>query len=199
MRLLQSSAAADGSEWISRDLCNLFEAGVFSGGFVGNAVHQRARERAANASECSKAGSRVFKSFSLSPKIRFVYAAIYGCIMVSSLVDLRAFPIPARREAGHQIDQVQQRREPDDWKPMPRVGSGVQEIRIRDAAGAFRVIFVAKFAAAITRTIATRLRCGFSLCACAREGCCAVWQATVTLLCVGRVRACRSRKIQPPL
>jgi phage-related protein len=40
-------------------------------------------------------------------------------------------------------------REPDDWKPMPRVGSGVQEIRIRDAAGVFRVIFVAKFAAAI--------------------------------------------------
>jgi phage-related protein len=29
------------------------------------------------------------------------------------------------------------------------LGSGVQEIRIRDAAGAFRVIFVAKFAAAI--------------------------------------------------
>jgi phage-related protein len=67
----------------------------------------------------------------------------------SSLDDLRAFPVPARREAGHQIDQVQQGREPDDWKPMPGVGSGVQEIRIRDAAGAFRVIFVAKFAAAI--------------------------------------------------
>jgi phage-related protein len=67
----------------------------------------------------------------------------------SSLDDLRAFPVSARREAGHQIDQVQQGREPDDWKPMPRVGSGVQEIRIRDAAGAFRVIFVAKFAAAI--------------------------------------------------
>jgi hypothetical protein len=30
---------------------------------------------------------------------------------------------------------------------MPRIGSGVQEIRIRDAAGAFRVIYyVAKFA-----------------------------------------------------
>ena len=63
--------------------------------------------------------------------------------------DLRAFPLMARREAGHQIDQVQQGIEPDDWKPMPRVGSGVQEIRIRDAGGAFRVIFVAKFAAAV--------------------------------------------------
>jgi len=67
----------------------------------------------------------------------------------SSLDDLRAFPVLARREAGHQLDQVEQGREPDDWKPMPRVGSGVQEIRIRDAAGTFRVIFVAKFAAVI--------------------------------------------------
>ena len=32
---------------------------------------------------------------------------------------------------------------------MPRIGSGVQEIRIRDAAGAFRVIYVAKFADAV--------------------------------------------------
>jgi phage-related protein len=32
---------------------------------------------------------------------------------------------------------------------MPRIGSGVQEIRIRDAAGAYRVIFVAKFADAV--------------------------------------------------
>jgi phage-related protein len=54
----------------------------------------------------------------------------------SSLDDLRSFPMSARREAGHQLDQVQQGHEPDDWKPMPRIGSGVQEIRIRDAARA---------------------------------------------------------------
>lgn len=63
-----------------------------------------------------------------------------------ALDDLRAFPVSARREAGHQIDQVQQGGEPDDWKPMPTIGPGVREIRIRDAAGAFRVIYVAKFA-----------------------------------------------------
>jgi phage-related protein len=57
-----------------------------------------------------------------------------------SLDDLRAFPVPARCESGYQLDRVQQGHEPDDWKPMPRIGSGVQEIRIRDAAGAFRVI-----------------------------------------------------------
>ena len=63
----------------------------------------------------------------------------------SALEDLRAFPEAARREAGHQLDQVQHGREPDDWKPMNTVGRGVREIRIRDAAGVFRVLYVAKF------------------------------------------------------
>jgi phage-related protein len=67
----------------------------------------------------------------------------------SSLDDLRAFPLAARREAGHQIDQVQNGLEPDDWKPMNTVGPGVREIRIREAAGAFRVVYVAKFADAV--------------------------------------------------
>ena len=67
----------------------------------------------------------------------------------SALDDLRAFPASARREAGHQIDQVQNGHEPDDWKPTNTVGQGVREIRIRDAAGAFRVIYVAKFADAV--------------------------------------------------
>jgi phage-related protein len=63
----------------------------------------------------------------------------------SALEDLRAFPEAARREAGYQLDQIQRGREPDDWKPMNAVGRGVREIRIRDAAGAFRVLYVAKF------------------------------------------------------
>lgn len=63
--------------------------------------------------------------------------------------DLREFPISARREAGYQLDQVQHGLEPDDWKPMPSIGSGVREIRIRDVTGAFRVIYVAKFAGAV--------------------------------------------------
>jgi len=48
----------------------------------------------------------------------------------SSLDVLRAFPIDARREAGHQLDQVQRGRNPDDWKPMKTVGKGVREIRL---------------------------------------------------------------------
>ena len=67
----------------------------------------------------------------------------------SSLEDLRAFPLSARREAGPQLDQVQKGREPDDWKPMHSVGQGVQEIRIRDATGIYRVMFVARFAEAV--------------------------------------------------
>lgn len=67
----------------------------------------------------------------------------------SSLEDLRAFPLTARREVGHQLDQVQHGRDPDDWKSMTAVGRGVKEIRIRDAAGAFRVLYVAQFADAI--------------------------------------------------
>jgi phage-related protein len=67
----------------------------------------------------------------------------------SSPENLRAFPLTARREAGHQLDQVQNGREPDDWKPMNTVGQSVKEIRIRDEAGAFRVLYVAKFADAI--------------------------------------------------
>ncbi|HTT41323.1 MAG TPA: type II toxin-antitoxin system RelE/ParE family toxin [Burkholderiales bacterium] len=67
----------------------------------------------------------------------------------SSLDDLRAFPSTARREAGHQLDQVQRGLDADDWKPMTTVGHGVKEIRIRDASGAFRVIYVAKFAEAV--------------------------------------------------
>jgi phage-related protein len=55
---------------------------------------------------------------------------------------LRGFPVNARQRAGYQIDRVQRGLEPDDWKPMPTVGRGAREIRIRDEAGAFRVVYV---------------------------------------------------------
>ena len=63
--------------------------------------------------------------------------------------DLRTFPISARREAGFQLHQVQHGFDADDWKPMTVVGAGVREIRIRDALGIFRVMYVAKFADAV--------------------------------------------------
>lgn len=61
----------------------------------------------------------------------------------SSLDDVRAFPETARREAGYQLDRLQRGLDPEDWKPMPSVGSGVREVRVRDQSGAFRVIYIA--------------------------------------------------------
>jgi phage-related protein len=61
-----------------------------------------------------------------------------------SLDDLRAFPETARREAGYQLDRVQNGLDPADWKPMSIVGRGVREIRIRDTEGAFRIFYVTK-------------------------------------------------------
>ena len=63
----------------------------------------------------------------------------------SSREDLRDLPDDARETVGHQLFKVQQGKEPDDWKPMPVVGSGVNEIRVRDESGGYRVLYVAKF------------------------------------------------------
>jgi phage-related protein len=60
-----------------------------------------------------------------------------------SLARLRDFPPTARRSAGYQLDRVQRGLEPDDWKPMKAIGAGVRELRIRDRAGAFRVVYLA--------------------------------------------------------
>ena len=67
----------------------------------------------------------------------------------SSRRDLQEFPAIARREAGFHLDHVQWGVNPDDWKPMKTIGPGVREIRIKDKAGAFRVIYVATFADAV--------------------------------------------------
>lgn len=62
----------------------------------------------------------------------------------SSRDELNEFPDDARRMAGHQLHRVQMGLEPDDWKPMPSVGAGVSEIRIRTEVE-HRVFYVAKF------------------------------------------------------
>lgn len=68
--------------------------------------------------------------------------------MGSALKDLREFPSDARRAAGHQLHLVQLGLIPDDWKPMPAVGAGVCEIRIRTARE-HRVFYIAKFTEAV--------------------------------------------------
>jgi phage-related protein len=61
-----------------------------------------------------------------------------------SLKRLREFPEDARQDAGYQLDKVQRGQQPDDFKPMPSIGQGVEEIRIWDEAGTFRVIYTAR-------------------------------------------------------
>jgi phage-related protein len=67
----------------------------------------------------------------------------------SAYDNLLAFPKDARKEAGFQLGKVQAGLEPDDWKPFDEVGAGMREIRIKDASGIYRVMYVAKFEEAI--------------------------------------------------
>lgn len=66
----------------------------------------------------------------------------------TSLDDLSRFPLEAKRAAGFELWQVQNGLDPSDWKPTSNVGIGVREIRVR-AGGAWRVLYVAKFAEAV--------------------------------------------------
>jgi phage-related protein len=66
-----------------------------------------------------------------------------------SLDRVRGFPQAARRETGFQLDKVQRGQMPDDWKPMSTIGKGVNEIRVRDSTGAWRVVYVATLPEAV--------------------------------------------------
>ena len=67
----------------------------------------------------------------------------------NSLDALRSFPLEARQDTGYPLDKVQRGLEPDNWKPMNIIGSGVKGIRVTDEQGQFRVIYIAKLADAI--------------------------------------------------
>jgi phage-related protein len=66
-----------------------------------------------------------------------------------SLYRLRQFPQAVRHDAGYQLEKVQRGEQPDDFKPMPSVGKGVEEIRVRSGPGSFRVIYLARLADAV--------------------------------------------------
>ncbi|MGO9768566.1 MAG: type II toxin-antitoxin system RelE/ParE family toxin [Roseiarcus sp.] len=82
-----------------------------------------------------------------------------------SLKALRDLPPDVRQDAGFQLDKVQSGKQPDDFKPMPSIGPGVEEIRVFDRSGAYRVIYLARLAEAVfvlhvfqKKTQATSLR-----------------------------------------
>ena len=82
-----------------------------------------------------------------------------------SLTCLREFSEDARHDAGYQLEKVQRGEQPDDFKPMPSIGKGVEEIRMWDDTGTYRVVYTARLADAVyvlhafqkkTRATATR-------------------------------------------
>lgn len=66
-----------------------------------------------------------------------------------ALQRLRDFPNDARHDVGYQLDRVQRGLQPEDFKPMPSIGRGVEEIRVWDESGTFRVIYTARLADAV--------------------------------------------------
>lgn len=66
-----------------------------------------------------------------------------------SLKRLRDFSVGAKQDAGFQLDKVQRGEQPDDFKPMPSIGKGVEELRIWDESGTYRVIYTARIKGAV--------------------------------------------------
>ncbi|HEX2655768.1 MAG TPA: type II toxin-antitoxin system RelE/ParE family toxin [Xanthobacteraceae bacterium] len=63
--------------------------------------------------------------------------------MGASRADLGQFPESAQDSLGYELYRVQCGLDPQDWKPMTSVGAGVREIRTRDEAGIFRMVYLA--------------------------------------------------------
>ena len=54
--------------------------------------------------------------------------------------------VPRRRAAGRRLTagKIQRGDQPDDFKPMPALGKGVEELRIWDESGTYRVLYTAR-------------------------------------------------------
>jgi phage-related protein len=61
-----------------------------------------------------------------------------------SLERLREFPADAKYDVGYQLEQVQRGNQPSSFKSMPSIGKGVEEIRLRDDSGIYRIIYTAR-------------------------------------------------------
>ena len=66
-----------------------------------------------------------------------------------SLKRLREFSEDTKQDVGYQLDKVQKGKQPGDFKPMPSIGKGVEEIRVRYHAGIYRVVYTARIADAV--------------------------------------------------
>jgi phage-related protein len=59
--------------------------------------------------------------------------------------DIREHRPPVRYEFGQQLLRVQMGPMPNNYKPISAVGPGTYEIRVQDADGIARLMYVAKF------------------------------------------------------
>lgn len=66
----------------------------------------------------------------------------------SSRAELSNFPKEARRKAGFELRAIQRGQKPTDFKPMPTIGKGVEEIRIWTGE-AYRIFYVSRFEEAV--------------------------------------------------
>jgi phage-related protein len=61
-----------------------------------------------------------------------------------------SFPKSAKRRIGAELFLLEQGEQPEDFKPMPSVGRGVEELRVRDdRSNAYRVIYIARLRDAV--------------------------------------------------
>ena len=58
-------------------------------------------------------------------------------------------PEDARHAAGNQLDKEQRGEQPDDFKPMPSIDKGVEEIRMWYDTGTYRVVYRVRLADAV--------------------------------------------------
>ena len=63
----------------------------------------------------------------------------------NSLRAISEFPRDARQAVGYQLRSVQDGNDPEDFRPMPDIGTGVEEIRVWVDTGTYRVIYTARF------------------------------------------------------
>jgi phage-related protein len=67
----------------------------------------------------------------------------------SSRGDRAAMPAGDRHDIGLELVRVQFGAEPMNFKPWHTVGVGAYEVRVRDASGAYRAMYAARFENAV--------------------------------------------------
>jgi phage-related protein len=85
----------------------------------------------------------------IMPHIAYACEIVHNTIvkpviwMGGSRENLKRFPEVVQDSLGFELYRVQCGLDPRDWKPMTTVGAGVKEIRVRDEAGIFRMMYLA--------------------------------------------------------